>query len=48
MADVTACSKDAIRLCRGELSDVAKIEACMRSNMDKLRPACRARFDRMH
>lgn len=48
MADVTACSKDAIRLCRSYLSDLGKIETCMRANIERLRPACRARFSQAH
>jgi hypothetical protein len=35
-----ACRPDALRHCRGIDEDRA-IEACLRANVDKLRPACR-------
>ena len=44
--DVTACSQDAMKLCRDRLPDLDAIETCMKANYDRLRPACRARFDR--
>ena len=46
MADVTACSHDAMHFCRDHMPDLDAIESCMRANYDRLRPACRARFDR--
>jgi len=46
--DVTACSGDAMRLCRDKLPDLDNIETCMKANYEKLHPACRARFDREH
>ena len=46
--DVTACSPDAMRLCKDKLPDLDAIQNCMKENYDRLRPACRARFDRMH
>ena len=46
--DVTACSPDAMRLCKDKLPDLGAIQNCMKENYDRLRPACRARFDRMH
>ena len=42
--DVTACSSDAMRLCRDRLPDLEAIESCMKSNYDRLKPACKARF----
>lgn len=48
MEDVTACSPDAMRLCKDKLPDLAAIQDCMKENYDRLRPACKARFDRMH
>ena len=44
--DVTACSQDAMRICRDKLPNLDAIETCMKANYDRLRPACRARFDR--
>ena len=46
--DVTACSPDAMRLCKDRLPDLDAIQVCMKENYDRLRPACKARFDRMH
>lgn len=46
--DVTACSPDAMRLCKDKLPDLAAIQTCMKANYEHLRPACRARFDREH
>ena len=43
--DVTACSPDAMRLCRDKLPDLDAIESCMKSNYERLRPACKARFE---
>ena len=44
--DVTACSQDAMRICRDKLPDLDAIEGCMKANYERLRPACKARFDR--
>lgn len=44
--DVTACSSDAMRLCRDRLPDLEAIQSCMKANYDRLRPACKARFAR--
>ena len=44
--DVTACSADAMRLCRDKMPNVEAIEQCMKSNYDSLRPKCKARMDR--
>ena len=46
--DVTACSPDAMRLCKDKLPDLGAIQLCMKANYDRLRPACKARFDRGH
>ena len=46
--DVTACSPDAMRLCKDKLPDLEAIQLCMKENYEKLRPSCRARFDRLH
>lgn len=46
--DVTACSPDAMRLCKDKLPDLEAIQTCMKENYDKLRPACKARFDLKH
>ena len=45
--DVTACSPDAMRLCKDKLPDLDAIQDCMKTNYNRLRPACKARFDRM-
>jgi hypothetical protein len=39
-----ACMGDAFRFCSAVIPDVVRIEACLRSNIDKLTPACRAEF----
>lgn len=44
--DVTACSPDAMRLCKDKLPDLDAIQVCMKSNYEHLRPACKARFDK--
>ena len=44
LKDVTACSKDAMRLCRDKLPNLDRIQDCMRANIERLHPACRARF----
>lgn len=46
--DVTACSKDALRLCKDKLADLDAIEACMKAKYAELSPKCQARFDRDH
>lgn len=46
--DVTACSGDAMRLCKSKLPDIDAIEDCMKANYDRLKPACKARFDKDH
>ena len=44
MEDVTACSGDAMRLCKDKLPDLDAIESCMQANYSQLHPACKARF----
>ena len=44
--DVTACSQDAMRICRDKLPDLNAIENCMKANYERLRPACKTRFDK--
>ena len=46
--DVTACSADAMRLCRSKMPDIDAIEDCMKANYQSLRPKCKARFDKDH
>ena len=46
--DVTACSPDAMRLCKDKLPDLDAIQTCMKENYENLRPACKARFERPH
>ncbi len=45
MEDVTACSGDAMRLCKDKIPDLDAIETCMQANYERLRPACKARFE---
>lgn len=42
--DVTACSKDAMRICRDVLADLDAVESCMKAHYDQLNPRCQARF----
>lgn len=44
--DVTACSQDAMTLCKDKLPDIDAIEGCMKAHYDQLRPKCKARFKR--
>ena len=44
MEDVTACSADAMRLCRDRMPHIEQIEECMKANYESLRPKCKARF----
>ena len=44
--DVTACSQDAMKLCKDKIPDLDAIQICMKANYASLRPACKARFDR--
>ncbi len=44
--DVTACSADAMRLCRDKLPDIEAIQECMKAKYESLRPKCKARFDK--
>ncbi len=44
--DVTACSPDAMRLCKDKIPDLDAIQTCMKDNYERLRPACKARFDK--
>jgi hypothetical protein len=46
MEDVTACSQDAMRICKDKLPDVDAIEACMKAHFDELEPKCKERFKR--
>ncbi len=43
--DVTACSPDAMKLCRDKIPDLEAIQACMKAHYAVLRPACKSRFD---
>ena len=45
LEDVTACSPDAMRLCRDKIPDLDAIQDCMKAHYANLRPACKARFD---
>jgi hypothetical protein len=46
MEDVTACSGDAMRLCKDKMPDVDAIESCMKARYEELTPKCKARFSR--
>jgi hypothetical protein len=39
-----ACRHDAFKFCGKEIPDVPRITACMKRNLKKLSPACRAQF----
>ena len=43
-AQKRACTPDVYRLCAGEIPNVRKITSCLRSNMSRLSPDCRAVF----
>ena len=43
--DVTACSPDAMRLCRDKIPDLDAIQDCMKAHYADLRASCKARFD---
>jgi len=39
-----ACEADAMKFCKDVVPDVPKITACMKRNLAKLSPPCRAQF----
>jgi len=39
-----ACTGDAFRYCAAEIPNVSRITSCMRDNLPKLSPACKATF----
>jgi hypothetical protein len=39
-----ACKGDAIRFCASEIPNEQKITSCMKANLDKLSPTCKAMF----
>jgi hypothetical protein len=41
----SACMGDAFRFCSGDIPNVPKIEACLKSKVNQLSPACRAEFE---
>ena len=43
-AQKRACTPDVYRLCAGEIPNVRKITSCLKSNMSRLSPDCRAVF----
>ena len=43
-AQKRACTPDVYRLCAGEIPSVSKITSCLRRNMSRLSPDCRAVF----
>ena len=40
----SACMGDAFKFCGSDIPNVSKIEACLKSNVEKLSPACHAEF----
>jgi hypothetical protein len=40
-----ACTPDVWRLCGAEIPDVERIKACLRANVPRLSPPCRAVFE---
>jgi hypothetical protein len=43
-AQKRACTPDVYRLCAGEIPNVRKITGCLRANLSRLSPDCRAVF----
>jgi hypothetical protein len=41
----SACMGDAFRFCSEDIPNVARIEACLLQNRERLHPACQAQFD---
>ncbi len=41
----SACMGDAFRFCSEDIPNVARIEACLLQNRERLHPACQAEFD---
>jgi hypothetical protein len=41
----SACIGDAFRFCSGDIPNVARIEACLLQNRERLHTACQAQFD---
>jgi hypothetical protein len=41
-----ACMGDAFKYCSGEIPNVARITACMKTNYSNLSPRCQAQFAR--
>lgn len=41
----SACMGDAFKYCGSDIPNVSKIEACLKANIGKLKPACRAEFE---
>ncbi|MDE2362732.1 MAG: hypothetical protein KGM42_08635 [Hyphomicrobiales bacterium] len=39
------CMGDAFKFCGADIPDVPKIEACLKSNLGQLTPACRSEFE---
>jgi hypothetical protein len=40
----SSCMGDAFRFCREDIPNVARIEACLLQNRERLHPACQAEF----
>lgn len=40
-----ACTGDAFRYCAAEIPNVSRITTCMRENLSRLSPACKAAFN---
>ncbi|HMN73857.1 MAG TPA: hypothetical protein PKA55_18500 [Rhodoblastus sp.] len=40
-----ACEGDAFKFCGKDIPDPVKIEACLRTHLPEISPACRAQFD---
>lgn len=40
----SACMGDAFEFCSSDIPDVSKIEACLKQNRSRLKPACAAEF----
>lgn len=49
----SACMGDAFKFCGSDIPDVSRIEACLKSKVNQLSPACKVEFEpngktRMH
>ena len=41
----SACQGDAFQFCAGDIPNIPAIEACLKTNIKQISPACRAEFE---